>query len=297
MMVFIAGSAQDRPGIWPCQVQAPERDHSSEQQERSDMETFDPNQFESKPTDPNQPDPGSMDPGQMQPEFEDPTTMEGFPRMFTWREAWTRALTRPREETFIELVNDPTASFTRAATWLFVSSLIATLLFGILWFIGFQLGLMSSLAQQPELAEVLPSGMLAGGFGVAMLCFIPLLALGTVLGIIIQIGIVQFIAGTFGGNGSFTDLFYATSAFYAPFLLLNAVLGLIPFVNFCLTVPLGVYVACLGILSLKAVNQFSWGRAIAVVLTLFLLFALIAVIVGALILGPFMDLLSSMPTQ
>jgi hypothetical protein len=50
-------------------------------------------------------------------------------------------------------------------------------------------------------------------------------------------------------------------------------------------------------LSLKAVNQFSWGRAIAVVLTLFLLFALIAVIVGALILGPFMDLLSSMPTQ
>jgi hypothetical protein len=261
------------------------------------METMDPNQMEPKPMDPDQLDPGSMDPSQLQPEYEDPTSMEGFPQMFSWREAWTRALTRPREETFIELINDPTASFGRAATWIFVSSLIASVLFGILWFIGFQLGLMSSLAQQPELAEMFPSGMLAGGFGVAMLCFLPLFAVGTVIGITIQVAIVQFIAGTFGGNGTFTDLFYATSAFYAPFLLLNAVLGLIPFVNLCLTVPLGVYVACLGILSLKAVNQFSWGRALAVVLTLFLLFVLIAVIIGALILGPFMDLLSSVPLQ
>lgn len=238
-------------------------------------------------------EPNQLDPMPMDPEPIDPTTMDEFPQMFTWREAWSRALTHPREETFVELINDPTASFGRAATWIFVSSLIASLIFGIAWFVGFQLGFLSIFAQQAEFSEVFPMGMLTGGLGLFILCLIPVQAVGAVIGGVIWTAVTQFVASAFGGKGTFSDLFYAIAAFYSPYMLISGVLSIIPFVNICLSLPLAVYALCLGLLSLKAVNQFSWGRAVAVVLTLFLLFMLIGVILSALIMGPVLDAMSS----
>jgi hypothetical protein len=65
-----------------------------------------------------------------------------------------------------------------------------------------------------------------------------------------------------GGVGSHSELVYAQAAFLAPLTLMIDVLGVIPFIN-CLIFPLAIYGVVLNVISIKAVNRFGWGKAIA----------------------------------
>ncbi len=182
-------------------------------------------------------------------------------------EIWILALTRPREDTYQSLADDTALSISRAAIWIFLSSLIAggigmTLQFG-------QLGpMMSELAREGDMAALAGLGM------ASLLCLVPLFAVFTLVGQMIYIAILQFVAGALGGIGSFEGLFTASAAYAAPVTLISGVLGAIPLVGACVSLPVSLYAAYLGVLAVKAVNRFGWGKAFLTFVIPFVIFFL-----------------------
>lgn len=111
----------------------------------------------------------------------------------------------------------------------------------------------------------------------------------SVAGLFLYAGIIQCIAGAFGGQGSFARLAYAKAAFTAPLTIVGGFVSLILFVNLCLALPLSVYSLALNLLALKAVNRFTWGWAAATIGVFVLISALFAVVLWLLLfrwIGP-----------
>jgi hypothetical protein len=85
----------------------------------------------------------------------------------------------------------------------------------------------------------------------------------------IFMAVVQWIAKMFGGKATNDQLAYTVAAVVAPYSLVSAVLVLlsaIPYVGFCFNIVVGLgglYVLVLQLMSIKAVNRFGWGPAIA----------------------------------
>ena len=195
---------------------------------------------------------------------------------YSWGETWIRAITKPTEDGYGAIAADPGGSQTQAYVWVFLCAIIGyiftiliTGIFGTDMF-GTDFG---------------------GFFGVSMLvllCFAPIGGVFAVLGVIISSGLTQWMAGALGGEGSYSKLVYVQGAYVAPISLISSLISVIPFVN-CLTLPLGLYGIYLNILSIKVVNRFGWGKAIAssvmvLVLVLFFVGCLVAVVLA--LLGP-----------
>jgi len=185
---------------------------------------------------------------------------------------WLLVLTRPRDDTFQALVDDPGATVGRGALWIFLTSMAA-------YAVAF-------LAQYGMLAPMLEqAGQSSGyeGFGsgmaIALLCGLPLAAVVAVLGLMLSAAILQFIAGALGGAGTFRQLFFAIASYTAPVTLAGSILGVIPIVGACLALPLSVYGLYLNALAIKAVNRFSWGMAVVTMFVPVILWILLAVIV------------------
>ena len=104
---------------------------------------------------------------------------------------------------------------------------------------------------------------------------------------------VQFIAGAFGGRGTYSEQMYAIAAYTAPMTLLTGLVSLIPIVNICLGLPLLVYHIALSLLAIKTVHQFGWGSAIATVLVMVLIVVLIVVVLFSVVISPLVDALLS----
>jgi len=212
-------------------------------------------------------------------------------RSFSWSETWTKALTQPLEASYEEISNDPNASPRKAYTWIFVSSLIGYTIFM----------LMSSLFGTNAIGT--GGGAAFGSLIGFVLCGAPIGGLFAVLGIMISSGITQAIASALGGVGTYSKLVYAVAAYTAPIALISFLLNIIPYVN-CLSIPLGVYAIYLNITAVKAVNKFSWGKAIAssvLILALLLVIVAVVVIVILALLGPaignvFSDILTEIGT-
>lgn len=188
-------------------------------------------------------------------------------------EIWFRALTRPSESTFDEITRDPNLSARRAYGWIILSSLVGFILYVM---IGSLTGATSSLNQE------------VGSTILFLLCGAPFAVTSALVGIIFTAGVSQLIAGALGGEGSYTKLVYALSAYVAPLGLITSLLSAIPFA-LLLAYPLGLYGIFLNILAIKAVNKFGWGRAaISSIAILILLFALVAIVVIVILalLGP-----------
>ncbi len=208
---------------------------------------------------------------------------------YSWFEAWRMALTRPNEETFRSLADDPNGSLGRALGWITITSAISFLITSTaqLVFSGLLAGPGLFEALEQEVGLLLPGGLMIAG---VFICGLPMVALFSAIGILIYSGIVQFTASAFGGEGTFAEMTYALAAFTAPITFLSAVIGWIPVVN-CLTIPLGIYSLLLTLLAVKSVNRISWGKTIGIFAVLFLVGALIGVVLGLLIWIPIRDTL------
>jgi hypothetical protein len=174
-----------------------------------------------------------------------------------WHEVWIRAVTKPSLATFEEILQNPLASTSRAYTWIFVTSLISQLIiFAGGWLTG------------RSLYDSLDAWQGANTTIWSLICS-PVSAGVAVLGFMISVGILQWIAGLLGGSGRYDNLVVATAAYQAPLAAVSAVLGLlgswVPFAV-CLGVPLGIYILVLQVMAVKAVNGFSWERAVATLL-------------------------------
>lgn len=208
---------------------------------------------------------------------------------YSWFESWKMALTRPNEETFRSLADDPNGSLSRALIWIAVTSAVSYLITTTVQILFSGLlagpGLFEALEQEAGL--LLPGGLMIAG---VFICGLPMVALFSAIGILIYSGIVQFTASAFGGEGTLAEMVYALAAFTAPITLLSGLIGWIPIVN-CLTIPLVIYNLVLTLLAVKSVNRISWGKTIGIFAILFLVGALLAVVLGMLIWIPIRDTL------
>ncbi|HKZ87251.1 MAG TPA: YIP1 family protein [Anaerolineae bacterium] len=187
-------------------------------------------------------------------------------RSLSWSEAWLAALTRPSVAAYEELARDPNATTNRAYLWIIVSLLIGAVIQGLVFLL-------------------IPDTAMAGLGLTTLFC---VAVVGGVIGFFIWSIITQGIARVLEGTGTYAQLVYALAAYTAPLYIINSVLAYIPLLN-CLSIVTGIYAIVLNVIAVKAVHQFSWGRAIAASFILWLgLFALAAclVIVVLAILGP-----------
>jgi hypothetical protein len=214
----------------------------------------------------------------------DPVPSPGYTPL-SWIETWIKALTQPKVEAYEQIANDPEASVARASLWIFLSMLVAM-------FIGLPLSMainpgMIDAFQQLDLGSGDAAGALAAAAGV-MLCMVPLAGVFAVLGLMLSTAIVQLVARLFGGEGSFSQLFYTFAAFTTPITPISVLISSIPFVN-CLGIFISIYTIVLQVIAIKAVNRFGWGAAVgALLLPGLLVFAVMCcgIIAAASVLGP-----------
>lgn len=185
---------------------------------------------------------------------------------------WIDALTKPNEGTYASLAAAPGANANKAFLWVFLAALINSL-FAVL--------VQGQWMRNMTEAFGGDLGSISGGIGASIItaiCGAPLGAAVFVLFFAISVGIYQWIAGLFGGQGNFGQLAYVLGAITAPYILINSLLTLlavIPFVGFCFTALAGIfglYILVLVVMAVKGVNRFGWGPAIGSVFLPLLVF-------------------------
>ncbi len=189
-----------------------------------------------------------------------PSPMSGGPQsMF---QVWMNAVTKPNEQTFADMAASPNAKATTAYLWVFIGGLVSYFLASLVPNVAVRQMLQQYGGNQFQLG--------GGGIGarlITIVCGAPIGALISTIIFAIVVAIVQFLAKSFGGRGTFDQLAYALAAIYTPFAFVSGVLsllGAIPFVGLCFSIVslvAGLYVLFLQVMAVKAVNQFGWGQA------------------------------------
>jgi hypothetical protein len=185
-------------------------------------------------------------------------------------DTWIDAFTKPKEETYARIVAQPGASATKAFLWVFVASLITSLVSLVASFGG----QMETFRQMlpPEIANQLPVGADASvGIG-TIICGAPVGAVFAVISFAIGTALVQWVAKLFGGTGTFDKLAYAFSSVTVPYSIVASILALlsmIPFVGILtglISFAMSIYLIVLEVLAVKAVNRLDTGKAVGAVL-------------------------------
>jgi hypothetical protein len=197
---------------------------------------------------------------------------------------WVKAVTKPNEQTFIELAASPNAKQTTAYLWIFVATLISTFLSSLVS--------SASTRQLMEQFGVDAGAYGGGGFGMTLIsaiCGAPVAAVIATIFFALGIYIFQLIAKMFGGKGTPDQLAYAMAAISAPASIVAGILslfGAIPFVGLCfglLSLLVSLYVLVLEVMAIKGVHQISWGAAIGTLLIpLVVIFIFCCCVVGLL---------------
>ena len=223
--------------------------------------------------------------------------IESKPGPAGWLAVWIKVITKPSEQTFIEISESVDATQRTAFIWVFIAGTISGIFQALIRGIA---GFMGGGSQLPMLQQYMPS---AGGGDakstvislVISLCLSPIIGLLTILFFAIGVAILQWIAKLFGGSGTFEKLAYAIAAISVPVTLVSSILSLfsvIPFVGICfgiLSFILALYALFLQITAVKAVNRFGWGPAVGTVLIPGFVEGLVCgciVFAGIMVLGP-----------
>ena len=216
----------------------------------------------------------------MSQEFVSPPPMQSAASQ-PWNEVWISAITKPSVETFEDFIRYPDATANRGYKWIFIVGLVASILSFLISF-----AITSLFGGGSSDPYSLTS--LFGGTFFLIICMAPLTAILGVVGLMISAGITHFFASALGGTGTYSKLAYAFAAYYAPLSIVTSLLGAVPYLNL-LAIPLGLYGIVLNVIANKAVNQFSWGKAIAssvVIIAGILLLVAVCMIVVLALLGP-----------
>lgn len=190
------------------------------------------------------------------------------------------ALTRPNLENYLQIAGMPEKTLVTPLLWLagigFVNSLLSSVLGSIFHIPAFFTDL--------GWAQTIRSGSVFGALtsAIAALFIFPIASLA-------MTGLIHLVSRSLGGNGNFEDLFYSYSAFVVPVSLINAIIAGIPPL-LCLSIPLLIYSAVLGVLANQAVHGYETWRAAAaslgIPLVIFLiLFACILILVALGVAG------------
>jgi hypothetical protein len=201
-----------------------------------------------------------------------------------WLPIWIKAVTKPSEQTFIEITSSPEASSKTAFIWVFIAGTLSGLVTGLI-----QMALLAAGFQSQGFGQM--SGAAGRGIGASLgfaICGAPVYGLLSVIGLAIGAAIIQWIAKLFGGTGTFEKMAYAIAAISVPITVVTMFLtplSAVPYLGICtglLSAGIGLYALFLQITAVKAVNGFGWGPAIGSVLLPGVVIGLVcACIVGA----------------
>ena len=103
------------------------------------------------------------------------------------------------------------------------------------------------------------------------------------VGFLIGSGIHFLIAKLLGGTGSFEEQTYLLATFVAPMMIINGVIGIIPFLGGCVWFLILIYQLVLTFLAVKVVHRLGTGQALVVALGPILIFflCLLCIFIGA----------------
>jgi hypothetical protein len=207
------------------------------------------------------------------------------PGLAGWFQVWIRVVTKPSEQTFLEITEHPDAQPRTAYIWMFI--------------VGTLSGIVSAIVQAVNMAKTLgdqsPFGGATLGVVIGAVCGAPILGALSVLIFALGVAIIQWIAKLFGGTGTYDKLVYAVAAISVPFTMVSVVLlplSLVPYVGICtgfFSMGLSLYALFLQITAVKAVNRLGWLQASgSVLLPGFIVFVLCAcvMVIGFALLGP-----------
>jgi hypothetical protein len=223
----------------------------------------------------------------------------GAPGPAGWFPIWIKAVTQPKEQTFIDITEHPDAKSNTAYIWVFIAGTVSGIIQAFATAIRSAAHLGSPFQNIPGLEKYLPNSAGSGaGFGVSLiggLCASPFAGLLSIVFFALVVAIIQWIAKLFGGTGTYNKLLYAFAAITVPYTIVSSLfvlLSAIPFVGICFSVisfGLFIYVLVLHVIAAKAVNRFGYGQAAGSVLipgcVVFILCACV-VIGGLMVLGP-----------
>lgn len=205
--------------------------------------------------------------------------MASKPGVAGWFSIWMKAVSKPSEQTFVEIAESPDAKMQTAFIWVFIAGTITALVSGIVQGITAFMGGAPALPPIPGLEQYIDPSMLEQSSSSPMVTLITGICGAPVAGLIaipffaLGVAIVQWIAKLFKGEGSFEKLAYAYGAITVPVSLVSAVLTLfsvIPFIGACfgfISLGVSIYAIVLQVFAVKAVNRFpSFGPAVGAVL-------------------------------
>jgi hypothetical protein len=208
----------------------------------------------------------------------------GTPGPAGWLPVWIKAVTRPNEQTFIDISESPEAQPKTAYLWIFLAGTLTYLVSGILQAIIVGLGIGTQDG----------AGAVFGGSLIGAICISPIAGAISVLFFALGVAVMQWIAKLFGGTGTYDKLVYAVGAIYVPISLVSMFLipfYAIPFLNICVGIfgiGISLYNLFLVTAAIKGVNRFGWGQAIGSMLivpgSLFLCSCLVIVVL--MLMGP-----------
>ena len=225
--------------------------------------------------------------------------MDSKPGPAGWFQVWMKAVTKPNEQTFIEITENPNATSKTAFLWVFIAGTVSMIFQAILQAIYAATGTVPQMPI-PGLEQYMPASgggdvASAGIAFVTSLCISPFVGLLSIAFFALFAAVVQWIAKMFGGVGTFDKMAYEFAAISFPFAIVSGVLSLfsaIPFVGACfgiVTFGLSLYALALQVMAVKGVNRFGWGPAIGSVfipgLVIFI-FCCCIVFAGLTLLGP-----------
>lgn len=185
--------------------------------------------------------------------------MEPKPGPAGWLQVWIKAVTKPGEQTFIEISESPDAKTQTALIWSAIAGFIG----------GIGIGIGSALR------VLIQSGGNSSGVGTfAMyICGVPIaMAILSPIGLALSTALFQWVAKMFGGVGSYEKLIYSLAAISVPITIASGVINLlsgVPIVGICVSLfsfAVSLYAIYLNITAVKAVNRFGWGQAAGSVL-------------------------------
>lgn len=196
----------------------------------------------------------------------------GAPGPAGWFSIWLKAVTKPSEQTFVDITESPNANSKTAYIWVFIAGTISAILQAFASAIYAAAGTGSPLQQIPGLEQYIPQSTGGGGgVGAALiggLCASPVAGLLSILFFAIFVAIIQWIAKLFGGSGTYDKLLYAFAAITVPVSVVSsllAILSAIPFVGICtgvISFGLSIYALVLQVMAVKGVNRFGVGQAV-----------------------------------
>jgi hypothetical protein len=198
-------------------------------------------------------------------------TNQPMPISLSWEQVWLQAVLHPSPATFENLLKDPAATPGRAYKWMFFATMVIIVIAGpLLIFLDLDPQLTSLIKQNNTPISILI---------IVWVVLIPVGGLLSILGLMVEAGLFQWIAGRLGGTGSYARLVYTLAAFEAPLGIVTAVLGIIPYIG-GIAQLLVFYRLLLDVIAIKAVNQFGWGKAVWCVVLPGLILLVLAILFG-----------------